>query len=47
MGSGEALAPDEPFDLVRALKTDNCSVLRLLAQCGQLTAWPRESTIRS
>jgi len=42
---GELL--DEPLDLAGALKTESCSVLRLLEQWGQATACSWERTIRS
>jgi hypothetical protein len=42
-----SLAALAPFDLVRALKTDNCSAPRLLAHFGHETAPACESTIRS
>jgi hypothetical protein len=36
-----------PFDLVRALKTDNCSTARLLAHFGHEMVLACESTMRS
>jgi hypothetical protein len=43
----ESLAAEDPFDFVRALKTESCCAPRLLAHFGHEIAGALQSTIRS
>jgi hypothetical protein len=45
--SDAALEDEEPFADFPALKTESCSVWRLLAHFGQSISWPADITIRS
>jgi hypothetical protein len=46
-GSDDAPEEEVPFADFPALKTESCSVWRLLAHFGQSISWPADITMRS